>query len=49
MIANGILGQEKVDTSVKMLKEDCGAIYVMHHWREFPEALKAVEAAPAIE
>jgi len=39
---------EKVKQSEKMLKEDCGAIYVMHDWKEFPEALKAVEAAPAV-
>jgi beta-phosphoglucomutase-like phosphatase (HAD superfamily) len=30
----------------KVLKEECGAIVVMEHWSEFPEALKAVEAAP---
>ncbi|KAF2397987.1 HAD-like protein [Trichodelitschia bisporula] len=29
----------------KVLKEECGAIYVMEHWDEFPNALAAVEAA----
>lgn len=29
----------------KMLYEECGAIYVMDHWKEFPEAIKKVEAS----
>ncbi|KAJ9645705.1 hypothetical protein H2201_003713 [Coniosporium apollinis] len=27
----------------KVLKDDCGAIVVMEHWKDFPEALKTVE------
>lgn len=38
-------GEEKQKSMVKLLKEECGAIYVMHHWDEFDAALKAVEAA----
>ncbi|PNS19068.1 hypothetical protein CAC42_1804 [Sphaceloma murrayae] len=38
-------GKEKQESMVKLLKEECGAIYVMHHWDEFADALKAVEAA----
>lgn len=38
-------GTEKVKSIEKMLYEECGAIYVMHHWKEFPEALKKVEAS----
>lgn len=38
-------GKEKQEAMVKLLKEECGAIYVMHHWNEFEDALKAVEAA----
>ncbi|KAI9657333.1 MAG: hypothetical protein M1821_003013 [Bathelium mastoideum] len=37
--------KEKQDSMAKLLKEECGAIYVMYDWKEFPEALKAVEAA----
>jgi len=28
-----------------MLKNECGAIYVMRHWDEFPKAVEAVEEA----
>ncbi|KAI9711487.1 MAG: hypothetical protein M1820_002050 [Bogoriella megaspora] len=38
-------GKEKQESMAKLLKEECGAIYVMYDWKEFPEALKAVEAA----
>lgn len=34
---------EEQDKMYKMLKEECGAIYVMKHWNEFFDALKAVE------
>lgn len=37
--------KEEQDRIAKMLKEECGAIYVMYHWDEFPKALAAVEAA----
>jgi len=37
--------EEEKPAKRKMLEEECGAIYVMDHWSEFPEALKKVEAA----
>ncbi|EKG15058.1 Haloacid dehalogenase-like hydrolase [Macrophomina phaseolina MS6] len=36
---------EEQERIAKMLKEECGAIYIMYHWNEFPEALKKVEAS----
>ncbi|ORY12956.1 HAD-like domain-containing protein [Clohesyomyces aquaticus] len=39
-------GEERVEMR-KVLKEECGAVYVMEHWSEFPEALKKVEEAIA--
>ncbi|KAF2492795.1 HAD superfamily hydrolase [Lophium mytilinum] len=38
---------EEQQTMYDMLKNECGAIYVMRHWEEFPKALEAVEAAVA--
>ena len=38
-------GKEKQDQMAKLLKEECGAIYVMYDWTEFPQALKTVEAS----
>ncbi|OCK85606.1 HAD superfamily hydrolase [Lepidopterella palustris CBS 459.81] len=35
------------DEMYNMLKNDCGAIYVMRHWNEFETALKTVEDAVA--
>ena len=37
-------GQEKVDQMAKVLKEDCGAAVLMHHWREFDDCLAKVQA-----
>jgi beta-phosphoglucomutase-like phosphatase (HAD superfamily) len=37
--------KEKQDSMAKLLKEECGAIYVMYDWSEWPQALKTVEAA----
>jgi len=28
---------------IKVLRDECGAIYIMNHWDEFPEALEKVE------
>lgn len=36
--------EEERAKMTKMLKDECGATYVMQHWSEFPQALKAVEA-----
>jgi beta-phosphoglucomutase-like phosphatase (HAD superfamily) len=36
---------DEKDEKKKMLYEECGAIYVMDHWSEFPEAIKKVEAS----
>lgn len=40
-------GKEKQEQVAKMLRDECGALYVMYNWSEFPEAMKTVEAAPA--
>ena len=37
--------KSKQDEMAKMLTEQCGAIAVMYHWKEFDECLKKVEAA----
>ena len=37
-------GKEKQEAIAKMLSEECGAITIMWHWREFEECLKKVEA-----
>lgn len=37
--------EDEKDHMVRVLKEECGAIAIMHHWREFQDCLKAVEAA----
>ncbi len=37
--------EDEKEKMVKMLKEECGAIVVMHHWKEFQDCLKQVEAA----
>ena len=37
--------EKKQHEVAKMLREECGAIYVMYHWKEFDEALKKVEAS----
>jgi len=34
----------KQDEVAEMLKSECGAIHVMYHWNEFPDALNKVEA-----
>ncbi|KAF2232155.1 HAD-like protein [Viridothelium virens] len=38
-------GKEKQESMAKLLKEEMGAIYIMYDWKEFPQALKAVEAS----
>ncbi|KAF2469307.1 putative HAD superfamily hydrolase [Lindgomyces ingoldianus] len=46
----GYVGPYEEEEKVKMrkvLKEECGAVVVMEHWREFPEALRIVEEAAA--
>ncbi|TKA62418.1 hypothetical protein B0A49_08996 [Cryomyces minteri] len=35
--------KEQQDKMAKMLREECGAIAVMYHWREFMDCLKKVE------
>ena len=37
--------KEQQDKMAKMLTEECGAIAVMYHWREFWDCMKKVEAA----
>lgn len=37
--------QDEKNVMAKMLKEECGALYVMYHWNEFFDALKEIEAA----
>ncbi|WWD21416.1 hypothetical protein CI109_105901 [Kwoniella shandongensis] len=36
-------GQEEVDRMVRLLTEECGAIVIMHHWKDFRECLAVVE------
>ena len=38
-------GKEKQESMAKLLKEECGAIVIMYDWKDFPQALKAVEAS----
>lgn len=35
-------GEEKVKQMVKTLTEECKAVVIMHHWREFPDCLQKV-------
>lgn len=37
--------KEEQDEMYNMLKDECGAIYVMRHWDEFPKAVEAVQEA----
>ncbi|ETN45723.1 uncharacterized protein HMPREF1541_09556 [Cyphellophora europaea CBS 101466] len=39
-------GKELALKMDRMLREECGALAVMHHWSEFWECLKIVEAEP---
>lgn len=39
-------GKKMADEMDRMLRQECGAISVMHHWNEFEECLKKVEAEP---
>lgn len=39
--------KEQMDTMAKMLKEECGAIFVMYHWNQFFDALQKVEETVA--
>jgi HAD superfamily hydrolase (TIGR01509 family) len=36
-------GQKEVDEAERVLKEDCGAKVVMHHWKDFRECLSKIE------
>ena len=38
-------GQGEVDRMVRVLKEECGAAVIMHHWKDFRECLAVVEAS----
>lgn len=35
-------GKEKMESVAKMLKEECGAIAIMYHWREFDSCMEKV-------
>jgi beta-phosphoglucomutase-like phosphatase (HAD superfamily) len=37
-------GQAEVDEAEKVLKEECGAKVVMHHWKDFRECMRRMEA-----
>ncbi|KAF2084887.1 HAD-like protein [Saccharata proteae CBS 121410] len=41
----GSYEEDEMEEKAKMLRDECGAIYVMKHWNEFFDALKKVEAA----
>lgn len=36
-------GEEEVAHAVKVLKEECGAKVIMHHWSEFAECMRVIE------
>jgi len=38
-------GKEKEDQMAKTLTEQCKAAYIMRDWKEFPEAIKHIEAS----
>ena len=38
-------GERKAKEMERVLVKECGAVVVMHHWREFEECLRRVEAA----
>ncbi|KAI9672653.1 MAG: hypothetical protein M1831_000088 [Alyxoria varia] len=38
-------GEEKVKSMEKVLKDECGALAIMHHWKEFDECMEKVIAA----
>ena len=39
--------KKQMDKMAKMLTEECGALFVMYHWKQFDEALATVEKAVA--
>jgi beta-phosphoglucomutase-like phosphatase (HAD superfamily) len=39
-------GPERAREMEKVLREECGAVAVMHHWSEFWSCLRCVEASP---
>jgi HAD superfamily hydrolase (TIGR01509 family) len=40
--------EDEKDEKRKMLEEECGALYVMNHWSELPEAIKKIEGMAKI-